>query len=473
MTAQVPSSSPSAQGAPAEQAEAGAAATNVADAAADTQVDVLVIGGGPAGTTAATFLARLGWKVVLLEKDVHPRFHIGESLLPMNLPILQRLGVLDRVAAIGVHKPGADFPMRGDRDSINVFRFDRALDPQFGHAYQVRRSEFDQLLFDNALASGVDARQQVKVERVEFGADGRPERVHARDADGEALAFRPRYLVDASGRDTFLGSRLKLKKKNPAHQSAAIFSHFRGVTRRPGEEAGNITVERFAHGWMWLIPLREDVMSVGAVCFPEYLKTRQGDNESFLMDTLRATPSVWSRMADAERIAPVHATGNYSYTCTRMHGPGWVMAGDAFAFIDPVFSSGVYLGMNGGEQAAKTVDAILRDPAREAAEQKAMDRRLRRGLRYFSWFIYRFTTPVMEALFAEPRNHLQLEQAVISMLAGDVFDNKAVRWRLRVFRVVYALTAMRMAPQALAGWWRRRRQVGERFSGDTLQGGNP
>ena len=473
MTAQVPSSSPSAQGAPAEQAEAGAAATNVADAAADTQVDVLVIGGGPAGTTAATFLARQGWKVVLLEKDVHPRFHIGESLLPMNLPILQRLGVLDRVAAIGVHKPGADFPMRGDRDSINVFRFDRALDPQFGHAYQVRRSEFDQLLFDNALASGVDARQQVKVERVEFGADGRPERVHARDADGEALAFRPRYLVDASGRDTFLGSRLKLKKKNPAHQSAAIFSHFRGVTRRPGEEAGNITVERFAHGWMWLIPLREDVMSVGAVCFPEYLKTRQGDNESFLMDTLRATPSVWSRMADAERIAPVHATGNYSYTCTRMHGPGWVMAGDAFAFIDPVFSSGVYLGMNGGEQAAKTVDAILRDPAREAAEQKAMDRRLRRGLRYFSWFIYRFTTPVMEALFAEPRNHLQLEQAVISMLAGDVFDNKAVRWRLRVFRVVYALTAMRMAPQALAGWWRRRRQVGERFSGDTLQGGNP
>ncbi|KAF1691894.1 hydroxylase [Pseudoxanthomonas jiangsuensis] len=473
MTAQVPSSSPSAQGAPAGQAEAGAAATNGADAAADAQVDVLVIGGGPAGTTAATFLARQGWKVVLLEKDAHPRFHIGESLLPMNLPILQRLGVLDRVAAIGVHKPGADFPMRGDRDSINVFRFDRALDPQFGHAYQVRRSEFDQLLFDNALASGVDARQQVKVERVEFGADGRPERVHARDADGEALAFRPRYLVDASGRDTFLGSRLKLKKKNPAHQSAAIFSHFRGVTRRPGEEAGNITVERFAHGWMWLIPLREDVMSVGAVCFPEYLKTRQGDNESFLMDTLRATPSVWSRMADAERIAPVHATGNYSYTCTRMHGPGWVMAGDAFAFIDPVFSSGVYLGMNGGEQAAKTVDAILRDPAREAAEQKAMDRRLRRGLRYFSWFIYRFTTPVMEALFAEPRNHLQLEQAVISMLAGDVFDNKAVRWRLRVFRVVYALTAMRMAPQALAGWWRRRRQVGERFSGDTLQGGNP
>ena len=436
-------------------------------------VDVLVIGGGPAGTTAATFLARKGWKVALLEKDVHPRFHIGESLLPMNLPILERLGVLGQVKAIGVHKPGADFPMRGDGDSVNVFRFDRALDPKFGYAYQVRRSEFDALLFDNALASGVDARQRTRVERVDFGNDGRPALVHARDADGNALAFLPRYLVDASGRDTFLGSRLKLKKKNAAHQSAAIFSHFRGVARRPGEEAGNITVERFAHGWMWLIPLRDDVMSVGAVCFPEYLKTRSGDNETFLMDTLRATPSVWARMAGAERIAPVHATGNYSYTCTRMHGPGWVMAGDAFAFIDPVFSSGVYLGMNGGEQAAKTVDAILRDPSREAAEQRAMDRRLRRGLRYFSWFIYRFTTPVMERLFANPRNTFQVEQAVISMLAGDVFDNKPVLRRLRLFRLIYAFNALQLAPRALRGWLHRKRQVGETFGGDTLQEGNP
>ena len=459
-----PPTAPAARQQSADGAEAGGS---------EVAVDVLVIGGGPAGTTAATFLARRGWKVTLFEKDVHPRFHIGESLLPMNLPILERLGVLEQVKQIGVHKPGADFPMRGDRDSINVFRFDRALDPKFGYAYQVKRAEFDALLFDNALANGVDARQQVKVEQVEFGADGRPARVHARDAGGNALAFRPRYLVDASGRDTFLGSKLKLKKKNPAHQSAAIFSHFSGVTRREGEEAGNITVERFAHGWMWLIPLTGDVMSVGAVCFPEYLKTRSGDNESFLMQTLRDTPSVWARMGNARRIAPVHATGNYSYTCTRMHGQGWVMAGDAFAFIDPVFSSGVYLGMNGGEQAAKTVDAILRDPSREAAEQRAMDKRLRRGLRYFSWFIYRFTTPVMEALFAQPRNTLQLEQAVISMLAGDVFDNKAVRWRLRVFRLVYALTALQLAPKALRGWLRRRRQVGERFSGDTLQGGNP
>jgi flavin-dependent dehydrogenase len=441
--------------------------------------DVLVIGGGPAGTTAATLLARKGWKVTLLEKAAHPRFHIGESLLPMNLPILERLGVLDQVRAIGVFKPGADFPLQDDSATTNVFRFERAIDPKFGYAFQVRREDFDQLLFKHAQANGVDARERVTVERVEFGSDGRPASVHARDADGNALGFRPRYLVDASGRDTFLGNKFKLKRKNDAHQSAAIFSHFTGVTRREGLDAGNITVERFKHGWMWLIPLPGDVMSIGAVCWPEYLKQRRGggnearSNEEFLLQTLRDTPSVWKRMDNARRVAPVHVTGNYSYTCTQMTGPGWVMVGDAYAFVDPVFSSGVYLGMNSGEQAADVVDGALREPARETTLQRAMQSRLRRGLKHFSWFIYRFNTPVMEHLFSHPSNQWQLESAVISMLAGDVFDNRTVLRKLRVFRMIYALTALRLAPDALRGWWQRRRQVAASFAGDTLQAGNP
>ncbi|TXI47275.1 MAG: FAD-binding protein [Lysobacter sp.] len=445
--------------------------TNAATGAAGAVVDcdVLVIGGGPAGATAATLLARRGWRVLCLEKSRHPRFHIGESLLPMNLPILERLGVLAAVDAIGVRKTGADFPKPGGDGATNVFRFERALYASPGHAYQVRRDEFDALLFDNARAAGADARDGVAVTGVAFGADDRPTVAYARDDAGRAFEIRMRHLIDASGRDTFLGNRLKTKRKLDRHQSAALFSHYRGVERRPGEDAGNITIERFEHGWVWLIPLRDDVMSVGAVCSPEYLKQRRGDGAEFLERTLDRIPTVRARMRGATRVAPVHATGNYSYRNARMSGPGWTMVGDAYAFIDPVFSSGVYLAMHGAERAAEVVDAALREPAREARLQRALRKELDKGLAEFSWFIYRFTGPVMRQLFSNPRNALQIEQAVISMLAGDVYAHPGVTRRLRLFRAIYALTALGMARTAWRDRWRRTRRPAVEFGGDTLQ----
>lgn len=437
------------------------------DAGSEETPDVLVVGGGPAGCTAATLLARRGWTVTLLEKDRHPRFHIGESLLPMNLPILERLGVLDAVRAIGVRKAGADFPR--DAERYNTFEFRRALGAVHDHAFQVRRDAFDALLFRHARESGVDAREDVEVTRVDWDGAGRA-RIEAQGPRG-SIRLRPRYLVDASGRDTLLGRSLKLKRKNPHHQSAALFSHFRGVARRPGEEAGNITVQRFAHGWVWMIPLPGDVMSIGAVCAPDFLKTRAGSREDFLQQTLQSLPPVAARMQGAERVAPVHVTGNYAYACGRMAGPGWVLVGDAYAFIDPIFSSGVFLAMDSAERAAQVVDGALRDPASETRLQRAMQRRLDQGLRQFSWFIYRFNSPVMRELFANPRNRWQVEQAVISMLAGDVFDNPSVLRRLRLFRLVYALTALRLAPGALRAWWQRRRAARARFGEESLQPG--
>ncbi|HSR65539.1 MAG TPA: NAD(P)/FAD-dependent oxidoreductase, partial [Xanthomonadaceae bacterium] len=346
-------------------------------AAQSLDTDVLVVGGGPAGSTAAALLARRGWKVLLLEKARHPRFHIGESLLPMNMPILQRLGVFEQVREIGVLKLGADFPVEG-RD-YNVFKFDRTLRPGAGHAFQVKREEFDQLLFEHARTEGVDAREGVKVESVEFDAGGRPRVAHARDAEGRALQVRMRFLLDASGRDTLLGAQLKLKQKNPRHASAAIFSHYEGVVRRDGDDAGNVTICRHEHGWIWLIPLREGVTSVGAVCAPEYLKQRRGESEAFLQRTLESVPDVAVRMQDARRVAPVHVTGNYAYECTRMHGPGWLLLGDAYSFVDPMFSSGVFLAMNSAERGAATVDAALREPAREATLLRALQRHLDAG----------------------------------------------------------------------------------------------
>jgi flavin-dependent dehydrogenase len=427
--------------------------------------DVLVIGGGPAGCAAAILLAQQGWQVTLLEKGHHPRFHIGESLLPMNIPILQRLGVLEQVRAIGVLKLGADFP--NDSGGYNTFRFAQALGAQSDYAFQVPRADFDRVLFTHARAAGADLREGIKVESVQL--DGTQPLVQARAADG-LRHFRPRYLIDASGRDTFLGNTLKLKRANARHQSAALFSHFRGVARRPGEDAGNISIYRHAHGWMWLIPLPDDVMSVGAVCDPEYMKTRQGDSEAFLLRTLALNPDVAARMHGAQRIAPVHATGNYAYECTRMSGPRWLMLGDAYAFVDPMFSSGVYLAMHSAERGAAMVDAALRDPASEARLQRGLERHLQRGLNEFKWFIYRFTSPTMRELFAQPRNVLQVEQAVVAMLAGDVFDNRAVLRRLRVFRAIYAVSALAMLPRAWRAWRHRRRQAREQFHGDTLHG---
>jgi flavin-dependent dehydrogenase len=428
--------------------------------------DVVVIGGGPAGSTAAALLARRGYRVVALEKAHHPRFHIGESLLPMNLPLFERLGVLDKVRALGVYKRGADFEADNER-GYNTFAFDRALGNSPPHAYQVWRQDFDRMLFEHARACGASAREGH--EALAFEQRGpRDTRLEVRTDDGRSYRIQARYLIDASGRDIFLAGKKKLRRKNPLHQSAAIFGHFRGATARAGGDAGNISMYRFEHGWMWMIPLPEGVMSVGAVCWPDYLKQRKGRTVEFLLETLQRNPALWQRMQRAELIGgEVRVTGNYSYDSSCMGGPGWVLVGDAFAFIDPVFSSGVYLAMSGAEQAAQVVDVALREPAAEPALLRRLEKRQRAGMARFSFFIYRFNEPVMRDMFRNPRNSLKLEQGVISMLAGDLFDTPRVLWRLQLFKLVYRALALREWGRWRAGHRYRLAQARAHFSGGT------
>jgi flavin-dependent dehydrogenase len=378
----------------------------------------------------------------LLEKAHHPRFHIGESLLPMNLPLFERLGVLDKVRAMGVFKPGADFEADNER-GYNSFAFCRAIGNSPPHAYQVWRQDFDKMLFDHACATGADTREGHEVVAVQQ-INSRRSDVEVHTEKGRSYRITTQYVVDATGRDTFLSSKKRLRRKNAEHQSAAIFGHFRGAECRPGEDAGNISIYRFDHGWIWMIPLPNGVMSIGAVCRPAYLKQRNGKTVDFLMETLNQNEGLRKRIGRAELIGDeVRVTGNYSYDSTHMGGPGWVMIGDAFAFLDPVFSSGVYLAMSGAEQAAKVVDSALHEPRREARLLRKLERRQRAGMARFAFFIYRFNGPIMDQIFRQPRNIWQMEQGVISMLAGDLFDSPKVARRLRAFKVVYALTALR------------------------------
>jgi flavin-dependent dehydrogenase len=426
---------------------------------------VLVVGGGPGGSTAAALLARQGLRVTLIEKSHHPRFHIGESLLPMNMPIFERLGVLDQVVAIGRLKLGADFPAANER-GYGVFHFADTLVPGTGFSVHVRREQFDQLLFEHAGACGAETHQDTEVVGIEFAAGGATARLRA--ADGSESQLQADYVIDATGRSTLLGTAFKLKRKLSRHQSAALFAHFSGVERRPGADEGNISIYRFPAGWIWMIPLPGDCMSVGAVCYPEYLRERRGSNAEFLLATLKRIPGARERMKGASLIGNLHATGNYSYICTRMSGPRWVMVGDAFAFLDPIFSTGVYLAMNSAEQAAEMVAGCLREPHREAALQRRYTRYVRRGLDQLSWFTYRFTSPAMSRLFAHPRDPLQVEKAMVSLLAGDVFNSPRVWWRLQLFKLIYLVTWVSLWRRSIRNNRTRRRQAGIVFDGEDL-----
>jgi flavin-dependent dehydrogenase len=425
---------------------------------AESHCDVLVIGGGPAGSTISALLAQRGRDVVLLEKSRHPRFHIGESLLPFNMPLFERLGVGKEIEAIGMPKYGAEFvsPLH---DKSVMFEFVNAIGNPFPSTYQVRRSEFDEILFRNAARKGARTLEGCRVTGVEFDRDGAV--VSAREESGRERAWRARFVADASGRDTFLSSRLGIKERSRKNNSAAIYGHFSGARRLPGKAEGNITIFWFEHGWFWFIPLHDGASSVGAVCWPSYMRTRRTSPEQFLLDTIALCPALSERMRGATLASPVTATGNYSYSTSRTTGENYLMLGDAFAFIDPIFSTGVFLAMQSAFEGADTVETCLDSPRRARRALSLYDASARRGLRVFSWFIYRINTPGLHDVFMNPNNRFRLRDALLSVLAGNIFLRARLAMRLLALKILFYFFSAAAWRRSWVAWRKRARAARE------------
>ena len=430
--------------APADPAAAGAA----------SNCDVLVVGGGPAGSTIAALLAEQGRDVVVVEKARHPRFHIGESLLPANAALFDRLGVRDRVEAIGMQKWGVEF-VSPDHEHRQFIEFGEAWDKSMPYAWQVRRSELDELLFRDAARKGARTFEGERVREVAFGADDATVQVEA--DDGSRRTWRARFVVDASGRDTLLANQFRCKEKNPRHNSSALYGHFTGAERLAGKLEGNITIFWFAHGWFWFIPLADGTTSVGAVCWPYYLKSRIKPLPDFFRDTIAMCPDLERRLAGAKLVDErVHATGNYSYSSARSSGERYLMIGDAYAFVDPVFSSGVYLAMQSAFDGARVVEAVLDGRRDAAALRRRFDRNVQRGPRVFSWFIFRVTNPTMREFFMAPQNPFRVKEALISLLAGDIYGRTPIWNSIRMLKALYYLVSIGHLGRTVRAWKRRR-----------------
>ena len=393
--------------------------------------DALVIGGGPGGSTTAGFLARQGRRVLLLEKEHFPRFHIGESLLPYNRQLFEELGVLPTLEAAGfVKKVGAQFHL-GNGSQFVQFVFRQGRFTREPEAFQVERAPFDQLLLEHARACGAEVREGWTATRFASDADGVT--TEARSDGGLTASFRSAFLVDASGRGNLTGNQEGLRVIHPRLKKLAVFGHFTGVRLDDGEKAGDTVIVRLPNKWFWLIPLSPQKVSVGCVMDQEEFARAKETPEAIFTRLCQSSVPMRERMQDARLVGAFHATSDFSYKNRRFVGRRLLRVGDAAAFMDPIFSSGVYLAMFSGKLAARAINESLAAGDDGSHRLRRYERRVYNAMKFYWEMVENFyTTPFME-IFMAPREKFHLASAVNAVLAGELEGGWAMRWRMRLF----------------------------------------
>jgi flavin-dependent dehydrogenase len=409
--------------------------------------DVVVVGGGPGGSSTSTFLADGGLRVALFERERFPRFHVGESLMPATMLLLEELGAKAAIEERGFQlKYGASFIDEENNAATQTFYF-LPGQPWPNYSYQVPRADFDTVLLEHATKRGVAVFQPATVEGTEFDAGGVTLTV---SGENGRFGVRAKMLVDATGRDALLATRYGRRTRIPNLGKVALFAHYKGAARRSGLEEGNIRVYVFREGWFWWIPLAGDVTSVGAVCHARTVKEWTGEPEGLLDAMIARSRSVSAHLAGAVRITPVHRVANFSYSNSPVVGDRFVAVGDAIAFVDPIFSGGVYIALRTGQLAAAAILQAFRAGDFSARRFAAYERRVHAGLAPLFKFIHKYYEPSFFDLFMHPRNYFGVYEAVLNVLSGGNWVT--MPWRVRVaLRILYGLGRLNTWARRRAG----------------------
>ncbi len=397
----------------------------------DSIYDVAIIGGGPAGSTAATLLARAGRRVVVCEREKFPRFHIGESLLPVSMKVFTRLGVHEKFERAGFpRKYGGEMTSACSEEGVK-FYFKDGYRSQTDYSYQVPRAEFDKVLLDHARENGAEVREETVVRRVEFFPDF--VELHLEEKSGAAEKIAARYVIDASGRHSIIGSHFKLKETYPHLRKISIFAHYEGMELEEGRDANLTRQVRSADRWFWWIPLPDDRSSVGVVLDSERYRQAKKSPEQFLEESLAEQPFLARRMTHARRVTPAYASADFSYRLTKLTGERWMLAGDAAGFIDPVFSSGVFLAFLAAEAAADILNVVLDNPRKARRLFAGYERLLRTAMKGYLRFVNAWYSKEFIEVFLYPQDICQIPPAVNAVLGGNISGSFAIRWRMAVF----------------------------------------